>query len=132
MPVCTSVSTSKPSSWVPKPPGNRATASDSFTNSSLRVKKYFRCISLVSPAMIELAVLLEGQQDVDADAVLAAGADVAGLHDAAGRPGDDHEAGLGDAPAELDGLLVGRVVRRQPGRAEHRHLAAMRDTGRRP
>ena len=29
--------------------------------------------------------LLERQQDVDADALLAAGADLAGLHDAAGR-----------------------------------------------
>ena len=70
-------------------------ASDSFTNSSLRVKKYFRCISLMSPAMIGVGLLLEGQQDVDADAVFAAGADVAGLHDAAGGAGDDHEAGLG-------------------------------------
>ena len=32
-----------------------------------------------------VGVLLERQQDVDADAVLAAGADVARFHDAAGR-----------------------------------------------
>ena len=62
LPVCTSVSTSKPSSCVPKPPGNRATASDSFTNSSLRVKKYFRCISLASPSMIGLACCSNGSR----------------------------------------------------------------------
>ena len=73
--------------------------------------------------MIGVGLLLEGQQDVDADAVFAAGADVAGLHDAAGGAGDDHEAGLGDAAAELDRLPVGGMLRRQTGRAEHRHLA---------
>ena len=38
-------------------------------------------------------------------------------------PGDDHPAGLSNAPAELHGLLIGRVRGRQTGRAEHRHLA---------
>src|SRR5690348_15775497 len=46
-----------------------------------------------------IRVLLEGEEDVDADAVFAAGADVAGFHDAAGGPGYDHEAGFGHAPA---------------------------------
>ena len=60
LPVCSSVSTSSPSSSVPKPPGSRQTASHSLTNISLRVKKYFMCTSLVSPAMIGLAYCSKG------------------------------------------------------------------------
>ena len=74
--------------------------------------------------MIGLASCSKGSRMLTPMLVLAAGADVAGLHDAAGRAGDDHVAGLGHAPAELDGLLVGGVARRQAGRAEDRHLAA--------
>ena len=75
--------------------------------------------------MIGIGLLLERQQDVDADALFASGADVARLHDAAGRAGDDHPARLGDAAAELDRRRIGRIARRQPRRAEHRHLAQM-------
>jgi len=38
-PVCMSVSSSKPSSMVPKPPGRSTNACDSFMKVSLRVKK---------------------------------------------------------------------------------------------
>ena len=69
--------------------------------------------------------LLERQQDVDAEAVRAAGADVAGFHDAAGGPGDDHEILGGDPPAEFHRLAVGRMILRQARRAEHGHLAAI-------
>ena len=60
LPVCNSVSTSSPSSSVPNPPGNRQTASHSLTNISLRVKKYFMCTSLVSPAITGLAYCSKG------------------------------------------------------------------------
>ena len=40
--------------------------------------------------------------------------------------GDDHEARLGDLPAELDRLLVFRPRRLGAGGAEHGHLAHMR------
>ena len=39
-PVCMRVSSSKPSSMVPNPPGSSAKARDSFMKVSLRVKKY--------------------------------------------------------------------------------------------
>jgi hypothetical protein len=39
LPVWSNVSSSNASSRVPKPPGSSTNASDSFTNSSLRVKK---------------------------------------------------------------------------------------------
>ena len=39
LPVCMSVSASKPSSSVPKPPANRTIASEFRTKVSLRVKK---------------------------------------------------------------------------------------------
>src|SRR5260221_4879554 len=58
-----------------------------------------------------IGFLLERQQDIDADAVIPAGADVAGLHDAAGRSGDDHEAGLDNTLAKVDGLLIGWIFR---------------------
>ena len=51
LPVCTRVSVSKPSSCVPKPPGNSATACTSFTKSSFRVKKYLRWTSFWSCEM---------------------------------------------------------------------------------
>src|SRR5262249_14384586 len=70
-----------------------------------------------------VGLLLEWQQDVDADALFPTGADVAGLHDAAGRSGDDHPAGLGDAAAELLRSWGSGMAGRQTRRAEDRHLA---------
>ena len=67
--------------------------------------------------------LLEGEHDVQPHRVLAAGADVARLHDAAGRAGDDQPLPLGHRLAEFDRLLVGRRIGRRAGRAEHRHFA---------
>jgi hypothetical protein len=55
LPVCSSVITSIASSSVPKPPGRQTTASHSFTNISLRVKKYFMCTSFGSPAITGFA-----------------------------------------------------------------------------
>ena len=101
----------EPSSSVPKPPGNRQTASHSLTNISLRVKKYFMCTSFGSPAMIALDCLLERQHDVEAHRVLAAGADVARLHDAAGGPGDDEPSRLGHRRGRT------RRLAGKPGRA---------------
>ena len=45
-----------------------------------------------------------------------------GLHDAAGGPGHDEPARLGDAAAELDGLLISRIVGPRAGGAEDCHL----------
>ena len=64
--------------------------------------------------------LLEGQADVDAEAVLAPGAALAGLHDAAAGAGDDHEAALGDGARERLGGAEHRVVLLRARRAEGR------------
>ncbi len=42
LPVCTSVSASKSSSRVPKPPGSITKAEESFTNITLRAKKCWK------------------------------------------------------------------------------------------
>jgi len=60
LPVCMSVSSSKASSMVPKPPGKRATPLASFTRKSLRVKKYLKVISLGSEAIQGLASCSKG------------------------------------------------------------------------
>ena len=49
LPVWSRVSSSKVSSWVPKPPGRHTKADDSLMSISLRVKKYFMATSLSSP-----------------------------------------------------------------------------------
>ena len=123
LPVCSSVSTSSPSSSVPNPPGSRHTASHSLTNISLRVKKYFMCTSLVSPAMIGLAYCSKGSMMFSPIEFSRPGADVAGFHDAAGRAGDDQPFLLGHRLAESHGLLIGGLVGPRAGRAEHGHLA---------
>ena len=69
--------------------------------------------------------LLEGQEDVQAHGVFAAGADVARLHDPAGRAGNHEPALLGHRPAKRGRLPVGRLVGRRAGRTEQRHLAAV-------
>jgi hypothetical protein len=46
LPVWIRVSASKPSSWVPKPPGKSAMACDSYTKTTLRVKMYRKLMSL--------------------------------------------------------------------------------------
>jgi hypothetical protein len=48
LPVWVSVRSSYASSWVPNPPGKKTKASDSFTNTNLRVKKYLKLISRAS------------------------------------------------------------------------------------
>ena len=62
MPVWISVSASKASSWVPKPPGKSAMAWDSFTKTTLRVKKYRKLMSLGSPAITSLAGCSKGSR----------------------------------------------------------------------
>ena len=62
MPVWISVSVSKPSSCVPKPPGKSATALASITKNSLRVKKYLNVISLGSSTMTGLADCSKGSR----------------------------------------------------------------------
>src|SRR6516164_3150771 len=68
--------------------------------------------------------LLKREQDVDAEAIGAARADVPGLHDSARRAGDDHVPGLGDLPAKPDRLLIRRMLSGQTRGAEYRYLAA--------
>ena len=62
LPVCVSVSSSKVSSSVPKPPGRQMKALDSLMSISLRVKKYFIATYLWSPAMTELAACSKGRR----------------------------------------------------------------------
>ena len=57
-----SVSSSKPSSIVPNPPGNSTTALASFTRNSLRVKKYLKVMSLGSAAIHGLASCSNGSR----------------------------------------------------------------------
>src|SRR5437773_492335 len=47
-----------------------------------------------------IGTLLEGEQDIHADAVLPSSADMAGFHDAARRPGNDHEPSMGNLLAK--------------------------------
>ena len=61
-PVWSRVSSSKPSSRVPKPPGMTTYASDSFMSMSLRVKKYRISTSLGSWAMNVLADCSRGSR----------------------------------------------------------------------
>src|ERR1051326_1481763 len=70
-----------------------------------------------------VGVLLERQQNVDADAVLATSADMPGFHDAARRAGDDHVFELGHAAAKLNGDLIGWCLWPQARRPEYRDLA---------
>ena len=69
--------------------------------------------------------LLEGEHDVQAHRVFAAGADVAGFHDAAGGAGDDEPAAIGHGAAEFDGLLIGGLVGRV--RAEPKTVTLRRE-----
>ena len=62
LPVWIRVRTSNPSSCVPNPPGNRTIASVSFTNISLRVKKYRIVISLSLPVITGLADCSNGSR----------------------------------------------------------------------
>jgi hypothetical protein len=57
-----SVRSSKVSSIVPYPPGNRATALASFTRKSFRVKKYLKVTSLGSSAIHGLASCSNGRR----------------------------------------------------------------------
>ena len=59
-PVCIRVKDSKASSMVPNPPGKRAMASECLTKLSLRVKKYLKVKSLVSPRMVSLGSCSKG------------------------------------------------------------------------
>src|SRR5205823_4488019 len=70
---------------------------------------------------VRVGALLFGQLDVAADgqAVGLVGAAVGGLHDAGSAAGDDGEAGLGQASAEVAGSGVHRVGFGRACRAEH-------------
>ena len=116
MPVWISVRASKPSSWVPKPPGKRAMAEASFMNSSLRVKKYLKFISLGSSAMTVLVRCSKGRR-MATPKLARAGAVVPGPHDAVAGAGDDHPVDLAHPAGELVGLdVLGAVhgVRAEP------------------
>ena len=74
LPVCVSVSSSKVSSRVPKPPGRQTKALDSLMSISFRVKKYFIAHVLVVAGDDGVGGLLEGQPDGNADRLLPPGA----------------------------------------------------------
>ncbi len=57
-----------------------------------------------------VGALLEGEADGDAEGGFAAGAAVAGFHDAVAGAGDDHPAGVAHAAGEFEGLFVVGVV----------------------
>ena len=56
------MSASKPSSCVPKPPGNNAIACEFFTKASLRLKKYRKLMSFESPAITSFARCSKGSR----------------------------------------------------------------------
>ncbi len=114
---------SKPSSWVPKPPGNRAIAEASLRKRILRVKKYLKLMQLGVVGDDDVGLLLVGQADGHAERGGAAGPALSGAHDAVARPGDDHPAALAHAAGEGHGLEEIGVVGGRAARAEDRDLA---------
>jgi len=66
--------------------------------------------------------LLERQPDVHAEAARPARVALAGLHDPAAGPGDDHEAGVGDGGREALGGAEDGIVLLGAGRAEGGHF----------
>ena len=62
LPVCISVSASKPSSSVPKPPAKSTMASEFRMKVSLRVKKYLKVMSFLSFEMTGLADCSQGSR----------------------------------------------------------------------
>ena len=129
LPVCMSVSSSKASSSVPKPPGSRTKASDSFMKVTLRVKKYLKLMSLASPAMKAFAPCSTGRR-MPAPKTLLAGALVAGGHDAGAGAGDDHPAARRHLGREVAGEST-RGRRWPCGRSRRCSLCGRRGTGRR-
>src|SRR4030042_384024 len=85
LPVWIMVMASKPSSWVPKPPGKRAMAEASLRKRILRVKKYLKLMSLGSSAIVTLVVCSWGRrgaaraEDADLADVAVWGEDLEGV-----------------------------------------------------
>src|SRR3990172_7740308 len=104
-----SVSSSNVSSRVPKPPGNRANASDSLRNVTLRVKKYLKLISLGSPSMTTLGSTSIGR-----------GVAAPKLRSA---PAPPCPGPLRHGSRELPSAVVVRFVRLRPRGAEDAYLA---------
>ena len=67
--------------------------------------------------------LLEGQHNIDPEAVFASGALLARAHDSVCAPGNDHEPFLDDPTGKLEGHLVVRIIRSRAGRTENADLA---------
>ncbi len=65
-----------------------------------------------------IRALLEGQHNIDPEAVLAAGALLARAHDPVGAPGNDHKPFPDDLTGKLEGHLVVRIIRGGAGRTE--------------
>ena len=76
-----------------------------------------------------IGALLPRQPDIRAETVFRAGAFMAGLHDAAARAGNDHEACLGNLSAEVKGLLIFHPRGLRPRRPENRDLPMIRVRG---
>ena len=70
-----------------------------------------------------IGVLLEGQGDVEAQAVIHPGTFVGRGHDAAAGTGDDHQVRAGEGGAQLPGQGVHGVFDRRARRTEYRDLA---------
>ena len=92
LPVWISVSASKPSSHVPKPPGKSAMACASLTKTSLRVKKYLKLMSLGSPAIHALASCSNGSRMFRPNERSRPAPVLGRAHDAAARARDHHPA----------------------------------------
>jgi hypothetical protein len=118
LPVCWRVSSSSVSSRVPNPPGTATKPLDSFTNMSLRVKKYFIDTCLGSSWMTSLASGLERQADADADGLGRPRALHGGEHDPRTGAGDDHPAGIGQRGRHVVGLVHVHRVDRGGARAD--------------
>ena len=78
-----------------------------------------------------IRTLLEGQHNIDPEAVFAPGALLACAHDPIGAPGNDHEPFLDDPTGKLEGHLVVWIIRSRASRTEDADLAptaiAMKD-----
>ena len=70
-----------------------------------------------------IGALLEGEPDVQPEALLRAGSLLGGAHDAVAPAGDDHELLLHDPAREFPGQLKIRLLRTGSRRSEDGHLA---------
>ena len=104
--------------------GQETTASHSFTNISLRVKKYFMCTSFGSPAMTALDDCSKGSMMFRPIEFSRPAPTWPASMMPLAAPVTTSQPCFGHLAAEGHGLLIGRLVGPRAGRAKHRHFAA--------